>query len=250
MRLAGLASSGRLRAAAIHLGLSTGAAALLAAATWFVWYRPPFFMHDGGWQVLRLLLLVDVVLGPCLTLLVFDRAKKELRRDLAIIAAVQVAAFAYGAWILFAYRPAFIVYAERAFYSVHWRDVRRATPDATVPERLAATATAPVPVIAALPADRTERQRIAAITTAGGPAPTHYGQYYAALDAAGLARIEREATPVEELARANADVAAELARVRAAHPGRALVFVPLDLRYGLIMLVFDRESREILDYME
>jgi hypothetical protein len=250
MRLDDLVASGRLRAAGIHLALSAAAAALLGAATWFVWYRPPFFMHDGGWQVLRLLLLVDVVLGPCLTLLVFDRAKKELRRDLAVIAVVQIAAFAYGAWVLYAYRPAFMVYAERAFYSVHWRDVRRATPDAAIPERLAATAPAPVPVIASLPDDAAERRRIAALTAAGGPAPTHYGQYYTALDAAALARLEREAAPVDDLARANAEVASELARVRAAHPGRPLVFVPLDLRYGMIMLVFDRESRAIVDWME
>ena len=48
---------------------------------------------------------------------------------------------------------------------------------------------------------------------------------------------------------AHASITAELARVRSAHAGRKLVFVPLDCRYGLIMLVFDREKMAIVDTM-
>ena len=46
-------------------------------------------------------------------------------------------------------------------------------------------------------------------------------------------------------------IAAELARVRAAQrlPGEGLLFVPLGGRYGLIMLVFGRETRTVIDWM-
>ena len=72
-----------------------------------------------------------------------------------------------------------------------------------------------------------------------------------ALDVATFEQIARGPVDIESLARGDASVAAELARVRAVHPlpRDRLVFVPLDCRYGLIMLVFDREARAIIDKM-
>ncbi len=242
-------SSGKALAAGIHLGLSACAVGLLATLMFLRWYPPPFFMFDGGWQVLRLIILVDVVLGPLLTFVVFDRTKKELRRDLGIIVVLQLAAFAYGAWIMHSHRPAFMVYAERSFYSVSWRDIEPATPDRAVPAALAAGMRAPVPVVAELPADRQERARLFAAMAAGGPSITHYGALYRKLDRANFERIARDAADIDELARGDPSIAAELKRVRAAHPARKLCFVPVDCRYGLIMLVFDRDTLAIVDSM-
>ena len=102
-------------------------------------------------------------------------------------------------------------------------------------------------MIAELPADRAERARLFARMTGGGPSITHYGDFYRPLDATSFARIARESAVTDALARGDASITAELARVRAAHPGRKLVFVPLDCRYGLIMLVFDRETMAVVD---
>lgn len=248
-RLTGLRASGKALAFTIHLGLSLCAVGTLAALMFLWWYPPPFFMVDGGWQVLRLIVLVDVVVGPLLTLIVFDRTKKELRRDLAIIALLQALAFGYGAWVMVAHRPAFMVYAEKTFYSVHWRDIQRATPDLAVPESIAAGARAPVPVVAQLPADRQERKRLFDTMAAGGPSITHYGALYRTLDTRNFDRIARDGADIDGLARGNPEIAAELLRVRSAHPQRKLVFVPLDCRYGLIMLVFDRDTMAIVDWM-
>lgn len=244
-----LLSSGKALAAGIHLGLSACAVGLLATLMFLWWYPPPFFMFDGGWQVLRLIILVDVVLGPLLTFIVFNRAKKELKRDLGLIVILQLAAFAYGAWIMRSHRPAFMVYAERSFYSVSWRDIERATPDPTVPATLAAGARAPVPVVAALPSDRQERARLFATMAAGGPAITHYGALYRKLDRVNFERIARDAADIDEMARGDTTIATELKRVRAAHPARKLSFVPIDCRYGLIMLVLDRDTLSIVDWM-
>ena len=101
--------SGKIRAFFIHLGLSASVVGLLALLMLTMWYPEPWFSHDGGWHVFRLILLVDVVLGPTMTLVVFRRGKPELRRDLSIVAAIQIAALAYGAVLMFLYRPAFIV---------------------------------------------------------------------------------------------------------------------------------------------
>src|SRR5207237_2026397 len=97
----------KLFAALVHLTLSVIATGALGGAMWFVLYPPPYFWIDGGWSVLRTLILVDVILGPMLTFVVFNRAKPEWRRDLAIIAIVQIVAFGYGTWTMARYRPVF-----------------------------------------------------------------------------------------------------------------------------------------------
>ena len=93
MSLDRLKQSGKLSAFLIHLGISAALVAALGSTAYLLWYPPPYFEFDGGMNVMRLLLVVDVVLGPLLTLVVFQRGKKGLRRDLAVIGALQLAVF-------------------------------------------------------------------------------------------------------------------------------------------------------------
>ncbi len=247
--LTSLRDSGKGRAFAIHLALSSVAVGVLAILMLRVWYPPPFFMFDGGWQVLRIVLAVDVVAGPLLTLVVFNRAKPELRRDLIIIGILQIAAFAYGAWVMHAYRPAFMVYVDATFHSVNWQEIRQATPQLDGVRRLAEGRASPVMVLAV--ADTAQRRKIVAGMASGGPSIAHFGELYRLPDAASFEQVARESADVESLARGDASIAAELARVRAAQhlPRERLLFVPLGCRYGLIMLVFDRETRTVIDWM-
>jgi hypothetical protein len=66
-------------------------------------------------------IVVDVILGPLLTLSVFNRNKppQELRRDLAVIGALQIAALAYGLWTVSVARPVHLVFEIDRFRAVH-----------------------------------------------------------------------------------------------------------------------------------
>jgi hypothetical protein len=59
-----------------------------------------------------LVVTVDVVCGPLLTLVVFDPAKKrtELIRDLGIVSIMQIAALSYGLWTVHEARPLYLVH--------------------------------------------------------------------------------------------------------------------------------------------
>ncbi len=98
----------RFKAAGIHLLVCVSVGLLLLAFFWFVWYPAPLFQALGGLEIFLLLLVVDVTLGPLLTLVVFKPSKKSLKFDLATIALVQVGGLIYGIHALYHGRPVYV----------------------------------------------------------------------------------------------------------------------------------------------
>jgi hypothetical protein len=105
----------RWQASGIHLLLGTGVALAVLALLLAVWYPGPLFEAAGGKDLLFLLVGVDIVLGPLITLIIFRRGKPGLRFDLTVVALLQVAALLYGSHVLFLARPAFIVFVKDRF---------------------------------------------------------------------------------------------------------------------------------------
>ena len=109
----------RWQAFAIHLGISSLIFIVLLSAIMFVWF-PGVFMQMGGWQGVKIVAGVDLVLGPLLTLIVFNPAKKELKFDLAAIALLQLACLSAGVWFLYQERPlAEIVLLDNVYVLTH-----------------------------------------------------------------------------------------------------------------------------------
>jgi hypothetical protein len=100
----------RWKAAGIHLLLSAGIAGVLVAMMLLVWYPWPLFEVAGGSGLVIILVGVDVVLGPLITLVIFKAGKKGLKFDLAVIAFLQLAALAYGVHAVYVVRPVYMVY--------------------------------------------------------------------------------------------------------------------------------------------
>jgi len=115
----------RLRASGIHLGISLCLAGLAALLVFAVWYPYPYREISGGRALFSLVVTVDVILGPLITLTVFNRAKPraELRRDLALVGLIQLAALGYGLWSVAVARPVHLVFEYDRFRVVHAVDV-------------------------------------------------------------------------------------------------------------------------------
>src|SRR5512135_2529347 len=157
-----LASLNRWQAAAIHLALSALIAATAFGLIIALWYPGAYFEAMGGRELLIILVSVDVCIGPLLTLVVFNPAKKELRRDLAIIAAIQLAALAYGAWVTFGARPVYLVFAKDHFDVVAANELDPADLDQARPEYRSLSLTGPRMIGVRMPDDPTERQAVMA----------------------------------------------------------------------------------------
>lgn len=246
-----LLQSGKLPAFLIHFGISAAVVGAVGAAMFLLWYPLPYFWFDGGWQVLRIIVLVDVVLGPMLTLVVFRRGKPGLRRDLAVIATVQLAALIYGSSVMYLYRPAFVVYAENNFFTAASRDVESATRDVQRLQIFRAPR-GPGYVNLRLPEDPAVRDRLREEMRRGGPPITVLGDYYDVLDRPAWERIFSTSIPIERLAREDPRIAADLNRFMQGHPRPLgeLAFVPVSGRYGVVMLVFERQGFALLGWMD
>ena len=123
LTLKGLRSYNRYQAALGHLSLSLIVFAILGYLVYFCWYPQPLFAIDAGWQGLRILAFVDFVLGPFITLFIFNPKKKELFKDLAIIALIQVSALSYGTYHVYQSRPAVVVYADQTYYTMAYSEL-------------------------------------------------------------------------------------------------------------------------------
>ncbi|MBT9507473.1 TfpX/TfpZ family type IV pilin accessory protein [Rhodoferax sp.] len=115
----------RLKASGIHLGVSLAIALLAGALVFGLWYPYPYREISSGRELFLILMAVDVILGPLITLAVFNRAKpwRELQRDLIMVAAIQLSALGYGLWTVFVARPVHMVFEYDRFRVVHAIDI-------------------------------------------------------------------------------------------------------------------------------
>jgi hypothetical protein len=106
----------KIKAALIHLTLSVLVVGLLFLTILYIWYPKPFFEISGVIEPLKLLIMVDVIIGPLLTFVVYKQGKKSLKLDLSIIVLLQIAALFYGVYTIYKGRPSLIVMNNGQFH--------------------------------------------------------------------------------------------------------------------------------------
>lgn len=104
----------KLKATGVHFSLSLIVFFILAYQVFYVWYPMPYFSIAGGWQGVRIIAAVDLVLGPLITFLIFDlsKSRREITFDLLTIATIQIGALIYGVATTYEQRPVAIVVVD------------------------------------------------------------------------------------------------------------------------------------------
>lgn len=236
---------------AIHLVLSLIIFSTLVAVMLVFWFPGDLFIMDGGWEGLKLVALVDLVLGPALTLILFKPGKPGLKLDLSIIAALQIAALGYGFYTTHDQRTVAVVFADDEFATVSAKDKREAD-TALAKLNIQATELPPAKAFAvpqfATPAAKNFGQQLADLFN-GYPAAHHRNDQY--LPLADLhEQMQAHAKSIADL-----EQAGTVALVSNAARKRNLTMEQIEVyqftaRFGNGYALFDPETKRVFDFVD
>ena len=241
----------RIRASGIHLGLSLLIAVLAGGLVFGVWYPYPYREISGGRELFLILVAVDVILGPLITLAIFNRAKpwSELRRDLTVVVMIQLGALGYGMWTVFAARPVHLVFEIYRFNVAHAIDVQPELLGSAPAGVDALPVTGPTPL--SLRPFKSEQEKIdttlAALQGVPLAARPDLWQTYEK----GVSEVLKAAKPVAQLKSRFPNRSTEIDAVLAPFGagGQAMVYVPMVGRKSFWTVFLDPVSAEIKAFM-
>jgi hypothetical protein len=241
----------RGKAAGLHLVWSGLVACVAAALVFLIWYPGAYRHMAGGAGLFTLLISVDVVMGPLITLAVFNRrkARSELRLDLAIVIALQLAALGYGVYVMHAVRPVVLALESNRFRVVPANDVVTDELRAAQPEYQSLPMWGPIKVRTVVPTDPDEKFEAIAKALDGadlGARP----KYWRSWDEAARQEIGAAAKPLADIRRRYATRTEELdaAIQRTGHSEQSLRYLPVLTRHGDWIALVDATSGDIVGF--
>jgi len=237
---------GKLKAFGVHVGISAVLFLLLLFCIIFYWYPLPYFSADGGWQGIRLIFLVDVVLGPLLTLLVYKRGKPGLKFDMMLIVLAQTVALSWGAWTVYDQRTVAVVFVDDAFHTLSPQQLEQAGLDES---DLALFPHDPPMVFLRLPENRQERRQFIREYEFKKNTPViRLGERYEPLDTALMQTIMSRVMVIDDLRFYNPDFDAVAARLLKKYGGTLddYALIPIHARYRHSVLLIRRTDGQVL----
>ncbi|MDO9104029.1 MAG: TfpX/TfpZ family type IV pilin accessory protein [Methylovulum sp.] len=230
-----------------HLGLSLLVAIMASSIVFLVWYPAPLHEAIGVTQIFLLLLSVDIIIGPVITFIIYQRGKPSLKFDLTVIALLQIAALSYGMHTVFDGRPAFVVFNVDMFEVTRALDIdERSAKKAQADGNPSATVGwSPRWVGAVASTDSKRRQEIMFSSVQGGADWPQLPELFVPL-AQVKAQILKKALPLQELQKLhnnNAELDALLARGQAG----PLKWLPLRGKAKDMVVIIDGATADIVE---
>jgi hypothetical protein len=108
----------RYQAFVVHMAISLVIFFILLVCITQYWYPGILFDTGNGWKAIGIIIGIDLILGPLLTLIVFNHNKSSLKFDLWVIALVQTAALIYGTWTIHQTRPIALAFINSSFSTI------------------------------------------------------------------------------------------------------------------------------------
>lgn len=229
----------KLRAGLTHFGLSALVVGSVCAVVFAFWYPPPYFAIKGTWGALKVLLGVDLVLGPVMTLILWKPGKWGLKFDMTVVVVVQLAALTYGTSVLYRERPYFLVFAVDRFEVVSLPEIDRDSLDPGFAE--AKPWSGPEWVFAEPPKDlKAQQALLEEVVFEGKPDIERRPELWRDYDEHRDAVLAR-AHSYSDLVDANDATAQKLERIADDHDKRLedLGYLPIVGRDGLFALIVD-----------
>jgi len=242
----------RFQAFLLHLLCSVIIAVLALILVFFVWYPGLLAPATGVDEIFLIVLGVDVCLGPLLTLVVYNRKKKELKRDLFIIFAIQIAALVYGLYTVAIVRPVYVVFEIDRFQLVYANDLsEEKLNEATRKEFRSLSLLGPEWISSKFPENIDERNEFLFSVIDGGDdlgkTPKYYIPYNESLE-----DIISHSSPLEDLEDYNLTNVDEYNALIAKYQSESnnVGFLPLKGYVMDLTIIIDKSSAEVLEMVE
>jgi hypothetical protein len=223
-------------------------AAIVFVSVYFLWYPGAFFRASGGLELLRVIVIVDVVLGPLVILVIYKPGKWGLKFDLVTLALLQTAALAYGVYVLFEARPVYVAFVKDRF------EIARANgfPDGELdPAKAKGYAHLPLAgpewVGVQLP-EGVEEKFLILMSGIGGVDAQYYPRYYVPY-AQVRDEVRAHARPIAELRTRNPRLGGEIDQDVAStgKPEASLGYLPMRAGKRDLTVIVDRATGDVLD---
>ncbi len=232
----------KLRAFLIHLSISTLVVGTVLAVIYFLWYPDPYLRISGAAKVIGMLIGVDLILGPSLTLMLFKPKKPGLVFDLSVIAVVQLAALVYGAASIYEERPYYLVFSVDRFEVVPQKDVDTSLIESE-PLKTKPWA-APILAVARLPEDLEEQQQLLMEILEGKPDIERRPEYWSPYEESVDLVMER-AKPLVELKVEDERIRHRIAELSRRYPDKnRLLYLPGNWKTHAFTLVLDGATKK------
>lgn len=242
----------RAGALTLHLTISLLVFSSLVAMMLLFWFPGELFFIDGGWQGLKLVAMVDLVLGPALTLMLYKPGKPKLVLDMSLIAGIQIVALAYGFYTTHQQRTLALVFAEGTFFTVSANEHLTANEQLRAldlkPQLIAKGSMLEVPLLLTPDPAPGEYDQFLADIMNGYPGPQQRSDLYVSLDRQADA-IKQYTLSEKQLIDLGvwSSITASLANRSLA--ADELEFYNFKARYTDGVVIFDPDTARILDYI-
>jgi hypothetical protein len=239
----GLSAKNRYQAFGVHFLVSLCIIINFSYLIFAHWYPEPFFSADGGWSVFRMVIIVDLVLGPVLTFVIYKPGKKGLKFDLTAIATAQVVALIYGGGILYQERPAYLTFSVDRFVLISEGDID--TSKIKTPELLVKDSKTPRPVFAQLPSDPIEQRKIMDEVLEGKPDLEFRAEYYETFSE-NLPKVLAKSKDINEFKKLSPQYSAKIDSFLSNHCIDDCAFLPLVGKKRDILLAISKKDGHVV----
>ena len=233
----------RFSASGLHFLFSLSVFAILVSILLAFWYPNPYFSASGGWQGLRLVAAVDLVLGPLITLVIFNpkKSNRELSIDIGIVVLLQLGALLWGIKAVYEQRPVAVVFLDTSFYTVPAAAITSQGIDLNVLDSFGEDR--PVYVFARRPDSASEQERYQRAVEEERIPPHEQVWLYRDL-AEHFEQVRRSSVDVGEIMNQNSEMKAKIEQVLVKSQAEIgdLVFLALTSRYRNVLLIFDAQG--------
>lgn len=238
----------KIKAFAVHLVISSVVIAVYLVFVFYIWYPAPYYLIERVWEIIRIVISVDIFLGPLLTLVVYRAGKASLKFDLSAIVALQLVALLWGCAVTFQQRPVYNAFVGNIFTVVSASEIDlHSVKDPNLKNSIWS---GPHLVYVDLPYDDAEYIRRGDENLSTGMSFAQYTQFYRPL-AAHKAALLGNAIDIQQRMREFSDLDADVhARVKK-HGGSLsdYVFMSIEGRTSFGFLMLRRVDLEVVDVL-